>query len=155
MEVLSDIINMDLYISLPNSYSANGSASNRDFIYIFVPRILEPSVECCFGPRKLECTVPTSLPMAHGTSNHYYVAKMAKLKLSSSSPNIFILSDRTEFNPYKNRNERSRCTVCLIVIFTFAIGLMMRHQCSDSMMQRTDHYDVKISLKFKTIQDEI
>eukprot|EP00979_Chaetoceros_neogracilis_P017204 scaffold10190_cov294-Chaetoceros_neogracile.AAC.4 len=34
---------------------------------------------------------------------------MAKLKLSSSPHNIFILSDSTESNPYKNRNERSRC----------------------------------------------
>jgi|AntRauTorckE5430_2_1112549.scaffolds.fasta_scaffold02324_3 hypothetical protein len=65
-----------------------------------------------------------------GNSNHYDNAKMAKLKLSSSSPNIFILSDSTESNPYKNQNERSRCTVCLIVIFTFAIGLMMGHLSS-------------------------
>ena len=76
---------------------------------------------------------------------------MAKLKLSSSSPNIFILSDSTESNPYKNQNERSRCTVCFIVTFTFAIGLMMGHESSaaspyiDSMMQRTDNYDEEIS----------
>jgi|AntRauTorckE5430_2_1112549.scaffolds.fasta_scaffold03790_5 hypothetical protein len=76
---------------------------------------------------------------------------MAKVKLSSSSHNIFILSDSTESNPYKNQNERSRCTVCFIVVFTFAIGIMMGHQSSaaspykDRMMQRTDNYDEEIS----------
>jgi hypothetical protein len=78
--------------------------------------------------RASEIRVYSTRTTNYGTSNHHYAAKMAKLKLSSSAPqNIFILSDSTESNSYKNPNERSRSTVCLIAIFTFDIGLMMGH----------------------------
>ena len=80
---------------------------------------------------------------------------MTKPSLVSAAnrPNVFILSDSSaDTNPYKTRNKKSsRVTICLIVIFTFAAGLMMGHESSgaspyvDKMLKKVNDYGGSIT----------
>lgn len=76
---------------------------------------------------------------------------MTKMVSATNRPNVFILSDSSETNPYKKRNKKSRWTICLIVIFTFAAGLMMGHESSgaspyvDNMLKKVNGYGESIN----------
>jgi len=81
---------------------------------------------------------------------------MTKVELSSAfnRPHVYILSESTDSNPYKQNltKKRSTCTICFIVIVTFVVGLMIGHESSaaspyvDSMLKKGNDYVAKIEV---------